>query len=324
MNLSRRSLFKFASFGTVALATPSLILSRAQAEVPMSAVSASGFSRYKLGAFELTVLQDGARAVENPQSIFGTNKTKEEVEEALKANFLPLDKMQFTFAPVLVNTGADLVLFDTGNGEGGREGGAGRMLENLKASGYTPDQVTVVVITHMHGDHIGGITEGGAPAFPNARYVFGQAEYDFWKDEKLIGSPMEGGHKGVVGKIVPLAEKATFISDGGAVATGITAVAAPGHTAGHMVYNIESGGKNLMITADTANHFVLSLQRPDWEVRFDADKAAAAASRKKVFDRIATDRIPFIGYHMPYPSVGFVEKAGEGYRFVPESYQLDL
>ena len=154
--------------------------------------------------------------------------------------------------------------------------------------------------------------------------MFGQAEYDFWKDEKLLGSPMEGGHKGVVAKIVPLADKASFIADGATVASGITAIAAPGHTGGHMVFNVESGGRNLMLTADTANHFVLSLQRPDWEVKFDMDKAMAAASRKKVFDRIATDRIPFIGYHMPYPSVGFIEKAGEGYRFVPESYQLDL
>lgn len=321
MRLNRRSLFKFSA---AAVSAPYLITSRAWAEVPMSAIKAAGFSRFKLGDLEITTLQDGARAVDDPQSIFGTNKTKEEVEAALKENFLPVDKMRFTFAPVLINNGTDLVLIDTGNGAGGREGGTGQMLENLKASGYTPDQVTLVVISHMHPDHIGGIMEGGAPAFPNARYAFGQADYDFFKDEKLVGSPAEGVHKAVVANIVPLAEKATFYGDGASISGGITAMSAPGHTPGHSVFNIESGGKNLMLTADTANHFVLSLQRPDWEVRFDADKAAAAATRKKVFDRIATDRIPFIGYHMPYPSVGYVEKAGEGYRFIPESYQLDL
>lgn len=324
MRLTRRSLFKFSAAGAAALSSPALITSRAWAEVPMSAVTASAFSRFKLGDLEVTVLQDGARAVDNPQSIFGTNKTKEEVEALLTENFLPVDKMRFTFAPVLINNGTDLVLIDTGNGAGGREGGTGRMLESLKASGYTPEQVTLVVISHMHPDHIGGITEGGAPAFANARYAFSQTDYDFFKDEKLVGSPAEGVHKAVVANIVPLAEKATFYGDGASIAGGITAIAAAGHTPGHSVFNIESGGKNLMLTADTANHFVLSLQRPDWEVRFDADKAAAAASRKKVFDRIATDRIPFIGYHMPYPSVGYVEKAGEGYRFVPETYQLDL
>jgi glyoxylase-like metal-dependent hydrolase (beta-lactamase superfamily II) len=91
-----------------------------------------------------------------------------------------------------------------------------------------------------------------------------------------------------------------------------------------MIYGLESGGRKLMLTADTANHFVLSLQRPDWEVLFDADKAAAAQTRKAVFDMIAADRLPFIGYHMPFPSVGFIEKASEGYRFIPETYQLDL
>ena len=106
--------------------------------------------------------------------------------------------------------------------------------------------------------------------------------------------------------------------------SGITGMAAFGHTPGHMIYGLESGGRKLMLTADTANHFVLSLQRPEWEVLFDADKAKAAATRKAVFDMIATDRLPFIGYHMPFPSVGFIEKAAEGYRFIPETYQLDL
>jgi glyoxylase-like metal-dependent hydrolase (beta-lactamase superfamily II) len=91
-----------------------------------------------------------------------------------------------------------------------------------------------------------------------------------------------------------------------------------------MIFRVESEGKALILTADTANHFVLSLQRPDWEVRFDMDKGQAAATRKKVFDMIATDKLAFLGYHMPFPAAGFVEKAGEGYRFVPLSYQFDL
>jgi glyoxylase-like metal-dependent hydrolase (beta-lactamase superfamily II) len=128
----------------------------------------------------------------------------------------------------------------------------------------------------------------------------------------------------VKAKVVPLAEKMTLIGDGDSVASGITGMDAFGHTPGHMVFTVESGGKAAMITADTANHFVLSLQRPDWEVLFDTDKAAAAASRRRVFDMIATDRLAFIGYHMPFPAIGFVEKTGEGYRFIPETYQLDL
>jgi glyoxylase-like metal-dependent hydrolase (beta-lactamase superfamily II) len=106
--------------------------------------------------------------------------------------------------------------------------------------------------------------------------------------------------------------------------TGITAMAAFGHTPGHMAFHLESDGQRMMITADTANHYVWSLQRPDWEVRFDADKAAAAAARKTVFGMIAADRIPFTGYHMPFPAQGYVEPAGEGFCFVPLGYQLML
>jgi len=317
-------MFKLATAGLTSLAAPQILVRAAQAEVPMSATMPAAYKRFSLGEFEITVLSDGHRVVPGPQKIFGTNQTEEQVSALLESNYLPVDKMQFTFAPTLVNTGTDLILFDTGNGEGGREGGVGQTLSNLKASGYTPEQVTVVVLTHLHGDHIGGLMEAGAPAFPNARYVTGQIEYDFWSSEDRIGTGAENGHKGVVGKVIPLADKMSFISDGESVVSGITAMAAFGHTPGHMIYGLESGGRKLMLTADTANHFVLSLQRPDWEVAFDTDKAMAATARKAVFDMVATDRLAFVGYHMPFPSVGYVEKAGEGYRFIPETYQLDL
>ena len=321
---SRRSFFKLSAVTAGALAMPQIMVRAAQAEVPMAAAMPAAYKRFKLGGFEVTVLSDGHRLVEDPHGIFGMNDSQEAVETLLTDNYLPVDKMQFTFAPTLINTGDDLILFDTGNGEGGREGGVGQTLANLKASGYEPDQVTAVVITHMHGDHIGGLMEAGAPAFPNARYVAGQAEYDFWSSDERMGTPAENGHKGVVGRVVPLAEKMTFIGDGDAVVSGITAMAAFGHTPGHLAFNVESDGRRMMITADTANHFVLSLQRPEWEVRFDMDKANAAAARKAVFDMLATDRVPFVGYHMPFPSVGFVEKMDMGYRFIPETYQFDL
>lgn len=322
--LSRRNLFKATALGAGVIAAPQILVRAAQAEAPMAAVLPAAFKRFSLGDFEITVLSDGHRVVENPHGIFGMNTSQDDVEALLTDSYLPVDKMQFTFAPTLVNTGAELILFDTGNGEGGRPGGVGQTLANLKASGYTPEQVSIVVITHMHGDHIGGLMEGGAPAFPNARYIAGQAEYDFWSSEDRLGTPAENGHKNMVGKVVPLADKMSFVADGESVTGGVTAMAAFGHTPGHMIYRLESGGRNLILTADTANHFVLSLARPDWEVRFDMDKSAAAATRKSVFDMIATDRLAFVGYHMPFPSVGFVEKIDSGYRYIPETYQLDL
>jgi len=124
--------------------------------------------------------------------------------------------------------------------------------------------------------------------------------------------------------VAPLAEKMSFVADGDSVASGVTAVSAFGHTPGHMTYHLESDGKRLLISADTANHYVLSLQNPTWEVKFDMDKAAAAASRKKIFGMLAADRIPFIGYHMPFPGMGYVEPMGDGFRYVAAGYQLNL
>jgi glyoxylase-like metal-dependent hydrolase (beta-lactamase superfamily II) len=187
----------------------------------------------------------------------------------------------------------------------------------MSAAGFTPDQVDTVVLTHMHGDHIGGLmgADGTTPAFANARYVTGAAENNYW-----AGAANEGYDKNVK----PLTEKIIFLDNNGTVTSGITGMDAFGHSPGHMVYQVESAGHRLMITADTANHYVWSLQKPDWEVRFDADKAAAAAVRKQVFGQIAADRIPFIGYHMPFPGVGYVEPKDDGFRFVPASYQLML
>jgi glyoxylase-like metal-dependent hydrolase (beta-lactamase superfamily II) len=113
-----------------------------------------------------------------------------------------------------------------------------------------------------------------------------------------------------------------FLEDGQDVVSGVTGMAAFGHTPGHMVYRIESEGAGLMLFADLANHPVWSLARPDWEVRFDMDKEAAAASRRRVLDMIAADRVPAIGYHMPFPAMGFVAADGDGFRWVPESGQL--
>lgn len=321
---SRRTVFKLGAAAAAGVAAPQIMVRAAQAEVPMAATMPAAFKRFKLGSFEVTVLSDGFRMADKPQSIFGTDQSVDTVEALLTDNYLPVDKMQFAFSPTLVNTGDDLILFDTGNGEGGRSGGVGQTMANLKASGYEPGQVTVVVLTHMHPDHIGGLMEGGSPAFPNARYVTAQPEYDFWASDDRMGTPAERVHTMVKANVAPLAEKMSFVDAGAEVASGVTAMAAFGHTPGHMIYNLQSGSRRVVVTSDTANHFVLSLQRPDWEVRFDLDKVAAAKTRRDVFGALASDRVPFIGYHMPFPSVGYVEAVGTGFRYIPETYQLDL
>lgn len=265
-------------------------------------------SRFGVGDFEVTTLLVGSRTVEEPQGIFGMNVDADEFATVSSEARIPIDKTQFFFTPTLVNTGSELILFDTGlNGAA--------TAQAVEMAGYSADAVTHVVLTHMHGDHIGGLMTDGAETFGNAAYITGQAEFDHWS-----GTDNEG----FANNVKPLAEKISFLADGGSVTSGITAMAAFGHTPGHMTYMLDSNDQQLLIFADVANHYVWSLAHPDWEVRFDMDKAAAAASRRNVLGMLAADGVPFIGYHMPFPGVGYVETRGDGFHYMPHSYQLLL
>ncbi|MFX0542750.1 MBL fold metallo-hydrolase [Roseovarius sp. S4756] len=280
----------------------------ANAAAPMMGASAAIHRRIALGGFEVTTLLAATAPRDDPHSIFGLNVDDAAFEKVARDAYLPVDAAQFFFTPTLVNTGEALVLFDTGmNPEG--------ITAALEAAGYTPDQVDIVVVTHMHGDHIGGLRGEDAATFPNARYITGSTEYDHWA---------AAGNDTFDAKMRPLAEQTTMIAPGDEAAPGITAVEAFGHTPGHMAYRLESEGKSLLIAADFANHPVFSLEQPDWEVKFDMDKSAAAATRRKLLDMLVAERMPFIGYHMPFPAMGFVEKRGDGYGYIPESYQLRL
>lgn len=313
--ITRRSAILGTAAGVVAAAAP-LSVNLANAAADLKGVDIPVHARFKVGEYDVTTLLAGTRAFPgDPQGTFAMNVDKEEFEKVTRENFLPTDVARFYFTPTVVNTGSELVLFDAGLG-GDKPG----ILAALASTGYTADQIDVVVITHMHPDHIGGLMVGGKPTFPNARYVTGSKEYDFWSpmgEDNRIGKLM-------ISNVKPLAEKMTFVKGGDSVVSGITAVEAHGHTPGHMCYRVESNGQQVLLLADLANHYVWSLAYPDWEVRFDADKAAAAAARRKVLGMAAADRIPVIGYHLPFPALGYVETRGNGFRYVPASYQLQL
>lgn len=330
LTLSRRQAFAgLAAVGAAGAGLAAGTFGRpepAAAAAPQQGTFIPSHHRIPLGDFTVSTVYDGSVQVPGPHPIFGGNVSAEEVQALAEQNFLPPTKMVIGFTPVVVNTGRELVLFDTGNGANGfaQRPSAGRLSAMLAAAGFAPEQIDIVVLTHFHPDHIGGVMENGAPVFPNARYVAGSVEFDFWMNDDRLSGDTAGNAQLVRNMVGPVTDRTRFIAPGDDVVSGITAVDAMGHTPGHLAFHLESQGKRLMITADTANHFVASLQRPDWHVAFDMDKDKAAAARKRVFGMIAADRIGFTGYHMPFPAVGFVEAQGAGFRYTAASYQFSV
>ena len=300
-----------ASAALPAAALPGLSL--AQEDGPAADLGAL-HRTHKLGDTEVVTLLDGTLPSDAlggaPHTIFGLNVDDATFEEVSREAFIPADAATFFFTPVLVRAGGNVILFDTGLGQGG-------LRAALEDAGTSPADVTHVVITHMHPDHVGGLMTDGAPTFEGAEHVTGEAEMAFWSE-----NPSDA----VSANVLPIKDRFTLIGDGAEVAPGVTAMAAFGHTPGHMTFRVDDGDRSMLVFADTANHYVWSLAHPDWEVQFDMDKAQAAETRRRVLDMLASERMAMTGYHMPFPGSGFVEAAsGSGdaaYRWVPTSYQF--
>jgi glyoxylase-like metal-dependent hydrolase (beta-lactamase superfamily II) len=287
--------------------------------------------RFKLGGFEVSTILDSKAVRPGLHPMYGANATAAEVEALAKANNIDTARFEHHNIPTLVNTGKQLVLFDTGNGALPLEYEAlktrmplGNLAARLAQLGHKPEDVDVVVLTHGHPDHIGGLVQGGKPVYPNARYVFGAAEYDFWKKNEGVREARVFNQKLFMTICEPLAAKSTFIKPGDEVVSGITAVDAFGHSPGLMAFHIESDSKRFMVTADTVTQYVMAVQKPEWFFDMDDDKEKAVATRKRMLDMLATDRLMFASFHMPFPGIGWIDRTASGYRWVPHSYQLNL
>ena len=259
--------------------------------------------RFKLGGFEVATIMDSYVIRPGLTPSFGGEAHADEVKALAAANRIDADRYFHPFTPLLVNTGKELVLFDTGNGSLSAEYEQmkgrlppGQLVARMAQAGYKPEDVDVVVITHGHPDHIGGLTKGGQPVFPNARYVFGAAEFDFWNKGENVREARKFNRELYVKIVVPLANRATMIKPGDEVVPGITAVDAFGHSPGLLAFMIESDGKRCSTGPTPAGQYVVAVQRPDLHLDVDDDKEKAVATRKRILDMVATERLFVAGF----------------------------
>lgn len=324
--LARRDVLKAGATFAAASLIGGCLATPGHAAAPMLGAAQPKFWRYRLGAFELTTLSDSEAFIDGPFPLIGANAPEADVLALMRDNRLPEKRYQPGFSPTVLNTGKELILFDTGNGANGfvpRPHG-GWLAAQLGPAGFKREDIDIVVLTHGHPDHIGGMIEGGAPLFPNARYVISTIENDFWAPAGKHSGELEKFASVYRAHTSDVAARFSFIKPGDDVVTGVRAVEAYGHTPGHLAFMIESEAKAVLFWGDCAHHHVASLARPDWHCVFDTDREAAAKTRKRIFDMVATERLAVIGYHMPFPSLGHVERLNAGsYRWVPHSFQFN-
>lgn len=309
--LSRRALIAGAAALSGAAALPPRT---ARAAAPPTGAAAPAWHRFRIGDAEATVVSDGPLPLGAPGEAF-KGASEEELKGDLRANFLPTDEVVLEQNALVVNTGRQLLLFDTGMGGYKMFGPTtGRLLANLRAAGIDPAQIDAVVLTHPHSDHCFALVgEGGRPNFPNARVHLTEADYAFWTDEAKLATPFKAFIAGARENLLPLRDRLDFVKAGQEVAPGVAAVATPGHTVGHTSYVIASGRESLMFTGDVAHHHIFMLKRPRLEFAYDTDPGLAVRSRLRVLDMLAGDRMPFVSYHFPFPGIGHVAKAGDGF-----------
>src|SRR5262245_26697088 len=308
--------------GTAALAaTPSY------AAAPMAGKQAPGVYRYKVGSYEVTAVTDGARTTPIPAG-YVRNATVDEVNKALEAAFQPKDQVTHPFTPIVVNTGTKLVLIDTGWGPS--PGTIGQLQASLAAAGIDPKAIDVVIASHLHPDHIGGMrTADGSLAFPNAEIMVHPEELKFWLDDgnlsrapnPMVKSFFETARRSFDKAV---ADKATRYEWGKELVPGITAVDASGHTPGHTAFVVASGSARVFVQSDVTSIPHLFARNPHWQIGFDMDGSKAADTRRRIYDMLVAERMLVQGFHYPFPGIGYVEKDGNGYRVTPAPWNPTL
>ena len=293
------------------------------AEAPQQKVQVPGYYRLMLGNLEVTALYDGPIDIDEKllKSI-----AKRDIQRLLARQFLKGPKVQTAVNAYLVNTGSKLVLVDAGAAKlFGPE--LGNIVNNLKAAGYTPEQVDTVLITHLHGDHVNGlVTSEGQRVFVNAEVWSAKADNDFWLSKEVAAQapkdfqPFFKMSRDAAAPYLAAGKWKTFDSDRELLA-GVSSVDTHGHTPGHVSYMLQSGDQRLLILGDLVHNHAVQFARPEVAIEFDNDPKQAVAARKRIFFMAAKEKLMVAGMHLPFPGIGHVRKeSAGGYAWVPAEF----
>ncbi|MEO9903199.1 MBL fold metallo-hydrolase [Nisaea sp.] len=324
MTINRRTLMTCAGLAAVTAAAGALPEAKAAAATPQSIPPFPGALRRKIGDITVTALLDGYLDVQDSLLVgFDAADARNLAESAFQAP----GPQRIPVTAYLVNSGGNLILVDAGTADTFGPT-LGRLPEALRAAGVEPSDIDMLAITHLHPDHINGaLAPDGSALFPNAELMVSETDYRFWHHDSFLSQADEhargfflGARKGVAA----YRDRLNLFTDNTEIAPGLHAVALPGHTPGHTGFRIESGKDSLLIWGDVAHIATYQFARPDWGISFDTDVDQARATRKKVLDQVATDRLMIAGMHLPFPGFGHVARQGSSYRFVPAEWPYTL
>ena len=316
MSMTRRTVL---AAGPVAAGAAGLSGGPAAAQAPAPAAALPSVYRYAVGDATVTALHEGMAARPLDAS-FVRNAPLPDVQAAMERAFLPKEQLPITFTTLLLTLGGRNVLIDTGFADNGPPT-TGGTLRGLAAAGIEPARVDVVVISHFHPDHIQGLRrKDGSPTYPNAQVLIPEPAAAFWMDETRMANPPEAlkGTLGAVKRVFGGTDlKVERYGWGKEIVPGLTSLEAPGHTPGHTAFLAGTGARKLVVMSDITNHPALFVRNPDWSAVFDMDADQARATRRRMLEMAAVERLPVAFYHAPFPAAGHIAKAGNGYELVP-------
>jgi glyoxylase-like metal-dependent hydrolase (beta-lactamase superfamily II) len=319
LNMSRRGLLASAALGAAfGLSGKVNFINPARAETPLEPTK--GVYKYKVGSIDVTAVYDGIwRKPHDPTFI--KNASVEETKEALAKAGLTTEFMPIPLTVIVLKIGDKHIMVDSGSGVGQWQANATNLPANMKAAGIDRSQISTILVSHFHPDHVWGLMEKGtnAPVFPNAELIVNGSEYNWWTESGRVEKLAEG--RRAAGKRIadnfPTWKNWKLVENNAEVAPGVRLIAAPGHTPGHSAFLVTSGKDQLMVSNDTMYVPALLAPHPDWQGAYDQDGPMAVSTRRKLIDQVVADKMMICGAHFPFPGAGAFAKDGDAYSFMP-------